>query len=121
MPRSFGLMTHHVGGRPGMRVPRAVEAHPCRPSCRLEGMRATQGTAMKRDSRTGRYMTTGRSSAAKSGAGSAFERVHSKGGEILVTNTKRASDSFKVSVPRDATYAARDMVSGKPSGGKARS
>jgi hypothetical protein len=42
---------------------------------------------MKQDSRTGRYMTTGRSTAGKASAGGAFDRVQSRGGEIIVTNT----------------------------------
>lgn len=58
---------------------------------------------MKRDANTGRYMTTGRSTAGKSAAGNVFERVRSKGGEIVVTNTKRASDAFRKDVTRDGT------------------
>lgn len=69
---------------------------------------------MKSDAKTGRYMTTGRTSVGKSAATGAFERVRSKGGEIVVTNTKRASDAFRTTVAREAS-------SGKLSGGKKRS
>jgi hypothetical protein len=47
---------------------------------------------MKRDSGTGRCMTTGRGLA--SGSGKSFERVSSKGGEIVAVNTKRARKAF---------------------------
>lgn len=67
--------------------------------------------AMKSDKKTGRYMTTGRTSAGKAVATGSFERVRSKGGEIVVTNTKRASDAFRTSLARDAS-------SGKFSDGK---
>jgi hypothetical protein len=44
---------------------------------------------MKRDARTGRYMTTGRMTNNQSGG--SFDRIRSKSGEIVAVNTRRVS------------------------------
>lgn len=68
---------------------------------------------MKRDARTGRFLTTGRTTVRQSGA--SFDRVRSKSGDIIAVNTKRVSESLRRSGGEVVVHGRDGRIKGRDS------